>query len=482
MGQNIEKNSYQILNYETLPESAEKIKQELKKHIIAQDRAIEMVVKKYITSIFANPNRPKGIFFLAGPTGVGKTELVKVFAEYLFDDREALTIIDCNTLKNENDIWRLIGSPAGYVGFREKNRLIDQRQIDMHGFIKSIQDKLLQNTNQSLSKEIEELEKQKHNINLQIEYLVKTIKSETNPILKQKQINNLTQYKKNLSNIKKQIKELQEYELINQNPQNIIKKAKKYYKNLLSKINLLNTVTNNQTQNSELIQAQETLINFEEKYEYQPGEYESIILFDEFEKMHPNLYDLILSILDEARLSLNDNTTVKFHNAFIFFTSNIGSAEIKKIITSSCLGFSAEKKSQDLDKEIYESTLAAIDKFFEARPEILGRIGKENIIIFRPFQKEHIKQILENCIIPEIKKLISKNIQINIEVDESFKNAIVEEAFDNFNRPRGARPLLRIVKNKLEEPLGILLIKKELQNGDKIIISWNKKPIFKKII
>ena len=485
------------LDYEALPEFAEEIKKELQKSIIAQDRAIEEVVNKFITSIFADPEKPKGIFFLAGPTGVGKTELVKIFAKHIFGDKNALTRVDCNKLKHEHSDQSLIGSPPGYVGFQERNRLFDQRQIDKWGFFKKIagdfkndpakKQKFIDKFSGRLKEEIRQLIKsaaeEDHVIkNFEANKAYFMLRNKINEEQADQYINNLkSQLAAAQNELKKKQKMLADFE---NNADALLYTIKAYYENLLKKISILRE---SKTQNQGLAETEEKLENLEKELNYIPGAYESILLFDEFEKAHPVVYDLVLSIIDEARLTLSDNSIVKFNNTYVFFTSNIGSEQIKKILTGAVLGFTTGTSSDSIDRQIYESTLHEIDKFFLNRTEILGRIGKENITVFRPLNEAELKMILEKCTIPNFQQFIKNKYNINLVVEESFKERIIKESSDKFNRPLGARPLLRITKNRLQEPLCILLLKGAIKDGDTVVVSWKKeekkgKFVFRKIL
>jgi len=492
------------LDYKTLPEFAREVEETLKKSVVAQDRAVKEVVKKFISSVFSDPERPKSVFFFAGPTGVGKTELVKAFAEYFLGSKEALVRIDCNTLKNEHDGWRLIGSPPGYVGSRERNRLFDQRKVDKWGFFKKIREELeknpekkkaalkkytgrlqeklnfLEQERERLKVKLMNLEIQKDNLERFGQFGERDKKNYT--AIKTALNNKIAENKKLAEKIKKYLLELEK------DNSRLVYLMRKDYEALQKKISLLREAR--MSDSDALLKDEEELEEFESYFDYKPGSYEAIILFDEFEKAHPALYDPILSIIDEGRLALSDNTVVEFKNAFIFFTSNIGSEQIKKILTGANLGFTCGVSSDLIDRQIYESTISEIDKFFLNRPEILGRIGKENIIVFRPLNKSELMLILENCTIPNFQKIAKEKMNINLIVEESFKKKIIDEASDKFNRPLGARPLLRIVKNKLEEPLCVLFHKNLIGSGDVVLVDWEEKNgkgeigeiVFKKLI
>lgn len=332
------------LDYKTLPSEAEAIQRELQKSIIAQDRAVSEIVGKYVTFAFSDPDRPKGIFFLAGPTGVGKTELVKVFAEFLFGSKDALTRIDCNTLKNEHDIWRLLGSPPGYVAFAEKNRLFDQRQIDKWGFFKKIAEDLKNN----LSKQKKVAQQYTGLFKEKIKEFTKNIAALQNDIVyTEREMNRigsthsltpeekeqLKSYKDEVNryivSLKKEI-EIKQCRIsdIEYNPVALADLIRKNYETLIKKIALLREAK--MSQNNDLVEAEEELKKIEKELNYVPGSYEAIILFDEFEKVHPGLYDPVLSIIDEARLALSDNTVVKFNNCYIFLLLILVPAKLKK--------------------------------------------------------------------------------------------------------------------------------------------------------
>jgi ATP-dependent Clp protease ATP-binding subunit ClpC len=166
----------------------------------------------------------------------------------------------------------------------------------------------------------------------------------------------------------------------------------------------------------------------------------SVVLFDEIEKAHPDVMDLLLQILEEGRLTDSFGRKVDFRNTIIIMTSNLGADLIKK---SSEVGFGAAEGALDYE-HIKEKIQAAVKKHF--KPEFLNRLN--DIVIFQPLQKQGLLQVIEL----ELKKLLSRlsRREVYITLDEKAKEFLVEQGFQP---EMGARPLRRTIEQYLEDPL-----------------------------
>ncbi|KAF0153334.1 MAG: ATP-dependent Clp protease ATP-binding subunit ClpC [Ignavibacteria bacterium] len=297
-----------------------KMEDALKGRIVGQDEAVLKLTKaiRRTRAGLKNPNKPIGTFIFLGPTGVGKTELAKVLARYLFDTEEALIRIDMSEYMEKFAVSRLVGAPPGYVGYEEGGQLTERVR-------------------------------------------------------------------------------------------------RKPY---------------------------------------------SVVLFDEIEKAHPDVFNLLLQVLDDGQLTDSLGRRVDFKNTIIIMTSNVGTKDIK---TTGGFGFSEGKESDQYSalKNIVED---AMKRLFN--PEFLNRI--DEAIVFRNLDKEDIKKI----IMIEMKDLI-KNLNANkmeIELEQSAQDFLAEKGFD----PKfGARPLKRAIQKYVEDPLAEELLMNTIREGDRIVVSHN---------
>ncbi len=294
-----------------------KMTEELKGRVIGQDEAVSKVVKAIQRNRVGlkDPNRPIGSFIFLGPTGVGKTQLAKVVAKYLFDNEDALIRIDMSEYMEKFAVTRLIGAPPGYVGYEEGGQLTE-------------------------------------------------------------------------------------------------KVRRKPY---------------------------------------------SVVLLDEVEKAHPDVFNLLLQVLDDGQLTDSLGRKVDFKNTIIIMTSNIGARQLKDFGTG--VGFNTatrQEKSTDAAKGVIES---ALKKAFS--PEFLNRI--DDVIVFNSLEKPEIRKIINI----ELEKLF-KRIQAmgySISVTDAAQDFIVEKGFDiNF----GARPLKRAIQKHIEDNLAEYIIAANVVEGDSI--------------
>ncbi|TET54989.1 MAG: AAA family ATPase, partial [Actinobacteria bacterium] len=303
------------------------MEKQLHKRIIGQEEAVKVVSEavRRTRAGLKDPNRPIGSFIFMGPTGVGKTELSKALAEFMFDDEGALIRIDMSEYQEKHTVSRLVGAPPGYVGYDKGGQLT---------------------------------------------------------------------------------------EAIRRRPY-------------------------------------------------------SVILLDEIEKAHPDVFNVLLQILEDGRLTDNHGHTVDFKNTIVIMTSNLGARDLQK----SSLGFGESKGSLDYE-EIKKKVLTELKKTF--RPELLNRI--DEIIVFHPLKEEHLTKIIDLLLDKLYKSLEEKNLKLNI--CDDVKKLIVK---DGYSPEYGARPLRRSIQQLLENPLSMQIIEGKFNDGDSIDVSAkNGKVAFSK--
>ncbi|MCL5093802.1 MAG: ATP-dependent Clp protease ATP-binding subunit [Patescibacteria group bacterium] len=303
-------------------ESLVNLENNLKKKIIGQSEAVSMVasaIRRSRTGI-SDVNRPIGSFIFLGPTGVGKTELAKVLSAEMFGSPDSLVKVDMSEFMEKHNVARLVGAPAGYVGFEEGGQLTE------------------------------------------------TIR-------------------------------------------------RKPY---------------------------------------------SVVLFDEIEKAHPDVFNMLLQILEDGYLTDAKGIKVDFKNTIVIMTSNVGAKDLFKV---SEVGFRAEgddKKKEELDYEkIKEKATAELKKQF--RPEFLNRVDR--VVVFKPLNKEEIKKIVD-LQLDELSERL-KDQKITLKVTSEAKDILVEKGFDQDN---GARPLRRAIQNLIEDPLASGILSGEFKEGDTISV------------
>ncbi|MBK8946564.1 MAG: ATP-dependent Clp protease ATP-binding subunit [Ignavibacteriae bacterium] len=294
-----------------------KMEEVIKKKIVGQDEAVTRLSKaiRRTRAGLKNPNKPIGSFIFLGPTGVGKTQLAKELAKYLFDSEDSLIRIDMSEYMEKFAVSRLVGAPPGYVGYEEGGQLTERVR-------------------------------------------------------------------------------------------------RKPY---------------------------------------------SVVLFDEIEKAHPDVFNILLQVLDDGQLTDSLGRRVDFKNTIIIMTSNVGTKNIK---ATGGYGFGSETVS-DKYANLKSTVQDAMKNLFN--PEFLNRI--DETIVFRNLEKEDIKKIAS----VEMKDLINnlKENKMKIILDESAEDFISEKGFD----PKyGARPLRRAIQQYIEDPLAEEILREVFKEGDTIIV------------
>jgi len=297
--------------------------EELKGKVIGQDEAIKKVVKAIQRNRagLKDPNKPIGSFIFLGPTGVGKTELAKVLARYLFDTEDALIRIDMSEYMEKFAVSRLIGAPPGYVGYEEGGQLTE-------------------------------------------------------------------------------------------------KVRRKPY---------------------------------------------SVILLDEIEKAHPDVFNLLLQVLDDGQLTDSLGRKVDFKNSIIIMTSNIGSRQLKDF--GAGVGFSSTAKANSSEENARGVIENSLKKAFA--PEFLNRI--DDVVIFNSLGKDEIYRIIDIELEHLYKRI--QDLGYKLKLSDSAKDFISDKGFDS---NYGARPLKRAIQKYIEDALAEEIIKGELSEGDQIELELDK--------
>ena len=295
-----------------------RMEDELHKRIISQEDSITAVSKaiRRTRAGLKDPKRPSGSFIFLGPSGVGKTELSKALAEFLFGDEAALIQLDMSEYMEKHTVSRLIGSPPGYVGYEEGGQLT---------------------------------------------------------------------------------------EAVRRKPF-------------------------------------------------------SVILFDEIEKAHPDVFNTLLQILEDGRLTDSPGHQVDFKNTIIIMTSNLGTRDIQK---GPGIGFAARPDERMTYEKMKDRVMDELKKSF--RPEFLNRI--DEVIVFHSLTQEDVKQIVDLLMKRVTEQLKAKDLEI--ELTDAAKTVLAEKGFDP---SLGARPLRRTIQRLVEDPLSEKLLWKEFRAGQTIIV------------
>src|SRR5579863_3736098 len=292
------------------------MEERLRDRVIGQDQALQAVANaiRRSRSGLSDPNRPIGSFLFLGPTGVGKTELARAVAEFLFDDERAIIRLDMSEYMEKHSVARMIGAPPGYVGYEEGGQLSEQ---------------------------------------------------------------------------------------VRRRPY-------------------------------------------------------SVVLLDEIEKAHPDVFNVLLQILDDGRLTDGQGRAVDFKNTIIIMTSNIGS----QLLQADSL-----KSDHDFD-EAAQQVQNLLHTHF--KPEFLNRV--DDIIVFRPLGKEQLVKIIE-LRLEDVRRLLADR-KISLELTDAAKDLMFTQGYDpNF----GARPLKRAIQKLIQDPLALKILDGEVLHGDHVVVDADKK-------
>jgi ATP-dependent Clp protease ATP-binding subunit ClpC len=298
------------------------MEENLHKRIIGQDEAIMNVAKavRRARAGLKDPRRPIGVFIFLGPTGVGKTELARALAEFMFGSDEAMNRLDMSEFMERHTVARLVGAPPGYIGYDDGGQLTESVRRKPH----------------------------------------------------------------------------------------------------------------------------------------------CVILLDEIEKAHPDVFNILLQIFDDGHLTDAKGRKVDFRNAIIIMTSNLGSDLIKRHTT---IGFTVKQEGEQSLKESYErmkeKVMGEVKKFF--RPEFLNRI--DATVVFHALTREHIVQIVDLMLKAVTKQVAERNIEL--ELTPAARELLAEKGYDpDF----GARPLRRVIQSLVEDPLSEELLAGKYRPGDKVVM------------
>ncbi|HET7568617.1 MAG TPA: ATP-dependent Clp protease ATP-binding subunit, partial [Gaiellaceae bacterium] len=301
-----------------------RMEEELHKRVIGQEEAIVAVSKsiRRARAGIKDPKRPTGSFIFLGPSGVGKTELARTLAEFLFGDEDAMIQVDMSEYMEKHSVSRLVGSPPGYVGYDEGGQLT---------------------------------------------------------------------------------------EAVRRKPY-------------------------------------------------------SVLLLDEIEKAHPDVFNILLQILEDGKLTDAQGRKVDFRNTIVIMTSNIGAAQISKNQT---LGFNIGDEQGLTYEDMKSRVMGELKKVF--RPELLNRI--DEIIVFHKLEKHEILQIVDLMM-----KRLRDQMAVHgstVELTQAAKELLVEEGYDP---AMGARPLRRAIQRLIEDPLADFVLGRELSEGSTIVVDRREDP------
>jgi len=300
------------------------LEERLHSRVIGQDQAVEALADavRRARAGLKDPKRPIGSFIFLGPTGVGKTELARALAEFMFDDEDNMIRVDMSEFQERHTVSKLIGAPPGYVGYDEAGHLT---------------------------------------------------------------------------------------EAVRRRPF-------------------------------------------------------SVVLFDEIEKAHPDVFNTLLQVLDDGRLTDSHGRTVDFRNTIIIMTSNLGSSDVKR----EAFGFNKQSREETESAQLRSSVEEALKQQF--RPEFLNRL--DEFIVFDSLTQEDIEQIVDKFV-GEVSERV-QDLKVTIELTEEAKTWLAKTGFD---RMYGARPLKRAIQRQVESPLSKRLLAGEFTEGSTILIDLGENEL-----
>jgi len=303
------------------------MEEKIHERLIGQEEAVK-AVSRSIRRAYAgvkNPRRPVGVFMFLGPTGVGKTELSKTLAEFLFGDEDALIRVDMSEYMERFSVSRLVGAPPGYVGYEEAGELT-------------------------------------------------------------------------------------------------------------------------------------------EKVRHRPY---SVVLFDEIEKAHPDVFNILLQVMEDGILTDSQGRRVDFRNTVLIMTSNVGS---EMITNRGTLGFSDQEiDSEESYEDMKDRVIGEVRKKF--RPEFLNRL--DDIIVFHQLTRDQVKEIAD-LMLSELKDRLYEEHQITLTLDESATELLIEKGYD---AKYGARPMRRTIERLIENPISELILERKFEPGSTVVASADGEEI-----
>ena len=414
------------------------LEQELHLRVVGQDEAIAAVsdaVRRSRAGL-QDPKRPIGSFIFLGTTGVGKTELAKALADYLFDDESLMTRIDMSEYQEKHSVSRLIGAPPGYVGYDEGGQLTEAVRRKPYSVV--------------LFDEIEKAHPDVFNILLQVLDDGRLTDNKGRTVNFKNTIIIMT------SNLGSAYIQSQFEKINDENREVVIEETKKEVMSMLKKtirpefLNRIDETIMFLPLNREGYDEGGQLTEAVRRKPY------SVVLFDEIEKAHPDVFNILLQVLDDGRLTDNKGRTVNFKNTIIIMTSNLGSAYIQ----------SQFEKINDENREVViEETKKEVMSMLKKtiRPEFLNRI--DETIMFLPLNREEIEQIVM-LQINGIKNMLAGN-GITLEMTDEAVRFIASTGYD----PEfGARPVKRAIQRYLLNDLSKKLLSQEVDRSKPIIV------------
>jgi ATP-dependent Clp protease ATP-binding subunit ClpA len=392
----------------------------LRQRIIGQDRAVRRIVQILVASnaldgLFRDMTKPVATLLFCGPSGVGKTWLFRVLAKILFGSYDALVRIDCSDLQQDHEATaRLIGAPSGYLGY-DNPPYLTQDRIDKWGREKFKSDpkpgKMLQAAKDIIAKLQRELS--------DLDNRYDKLKNRGVPEGAHEWIALRTEGR----NLNKQLKQAEQEE-----------------KRLAAVV--------------------------AEADKYVPGGVPAIVLFDEIEKASPKLFNLLLPVLDDGRLTVNNKNkggteVVYFGNTIIGMTSNVARDDIANLIRGiGSYGYVPPGTGEkDIHKKIWGVLLQELEKKFP--PEFLGRIGKPNIIGFDLLSADQLREGLDRIIIPQFQTQLSKKYPLELVITEATRRYFVDESSDPKSSTYGMRSLQVNFRDRVVEKIQKLIQKGE---------------------